>query len=133
MEKLTVVAGKNFGKENTVISEKKITSETLSVFPSAIQFKNVEVNGTYECSISLQNLTSEMKKVRLSFANYSKSKCFYINGTHEAEITAASGLDKKISVEFIPNEERDFTEMLIIKADTDVVEIPIKGYLIVKF
>ncbi len=102
----------------------RIINGSLSVYPSIIEFKNIEVGKSYEFTVTAQNLSKEPRFIKSSLTNI-KNYSLQTGTEHYAPY----GLDKKITIKFTPKEEKEYCDALIIKCDDDEVELPINGYL----
>lgn len=105
------------------IIDKRAVVGNLSVSPSSIQFNNIEVGKTFETTIVLQNLSVSPKTIRVSLA--SSSGAFTLLGG--PEVHAPYGLEKKVILQFQPTQQIEYNDKIIVKSDTDTIEIPVKG------
>lgn len=103
--------------------EKRAVVGNLSASPSSITFNNIEVGRTFECTVVLQNLSVSPKTIRVALA--SSSGAFTLLGG--PELHAPYGLEKKVVLQFQPTQEIEYNDKIIVKSDTDTIEIPVKG------
>src|SRR5689334_20272964 len=88
----------------------------LSVYPSSLYLKNIEIGKTYELALTAQNLSKEPKSLHAAISNTSH---YIIKNLSQFQVSAPYGLDKKITIEFTPKEEREYNDTVIISTDKD--------------
>ncbi|PRP78761.1 hypothetical protein PROFUN_00934 [Planoprotostelium fungivorum] len=95
----------------------------ISVTPSVINISNVVLGKTYEVVVTIRNLAVDLKPIRVTLP--SSDQGFSLRGVQGTEFYAAYGLDKKVTLEYIPQQEKECTTRIIVKSDVGSVEIPV--------
>lgn len=99
-------------RNSTTIAQLGINESPIEVFPPEVFFKDIEPTQNYEVTVTIRNITKNLKRFKFSKPQTSNFRCDYENIGN-----VAAGLTVKLNVQFECAAEGDYHDMIEISCE----------------